>query len=174
MINKIQEDNRSKYHRVLPISELFVDRCKKARGLGWGKGTSVYDSCIIFGDVQVGEHTWIGPNAILDGSGGGIEIGDYCDIGAEVHLYTHDSLKRCLSGGTHPMEYGEIKIGSNCMIEPQCIIAKGVKIGDRCVIAANSFVNRSFGDNSIIAGNPAKKIGRVVIRDENVYLEYEK
>ena len=34
---------------------------------------------MIIGDVKVGKNTWIGPNVILDGSGG-LEIGDYVCI----------------------------------------------------------------------------------------------
>ena len=53
----------------MPFGELVNDRWEKANFLGFGKGTSVYDSSVIIGDVVVGENTWIGPNTILDGSG---------------------------------------------------------------------------------------------------------
>jgi acetyltransferase-like isoleucine patch superfamily enzyme len=49
-------------------------------------------------DVTVGKNCWIGPNVILDGSGGGLFIGDYVDISAGVHIYTHDTVKRAISG----------------------------------------------------------------------------
>ena len=64
-----------------------------------------------------------------------------------------------------------MKIGNNCYIAPQCIISKGVSIGNQCVIAANSFVNRSYGNQCIIAGTPAKQIGEVNI-DSNGNVEF--
>ena len=52
---------KNKFNRVLPFGELMNDRWEKAKFLGFGKGTSVYDSSVILGDVIVGENTWIGP-----------------------------------------------------------------------------------------------------------------
>ena len=35
----------------------------------------------------------------------------------------------------------------------------GVRIGDRCIVAAGSVVTRSVPDGSIVGGNPARLIG---------------
>ena len=73
-----------RFKRTLPLADYIVDRWEKARELGFGEGTSIYDSSLVFGDVRVGEHTWIGPFTLLDGSGGGLEIGSHCSISAGV------------------------------------------------------------------------------------------
>ena len=148
---------RNKYNRVLPANELFTDRWEKARYLGFGDKTSIYDSSHVFGDVMVGSNTWIGPFTILDGSGG-LTIGDNCSISAGVQIYSHDTSQWAISGGKAPYEYTETKIGNHCYIGPNTIISRGVILGDGVVVGANSFVNKSYSSNSKIAGNPAKPL----------------
>ena len=145
------------HNRVLPSYELLHDRWEKASYLGFGEGSSVYDSATIFGKIQVGKNTWVGPFTILDGSGG-LKIGSNCSISTGVQIYSHDSVKWAISGGAEKYEYASTEIGNNCYIGPNTIIAKGVSLGNACVVGANSFVNKSFPDGSKIAGNPAKLI----------------
>ncbi|MCK9236127.1 MAG: acyltransferase [Bacteroidales bacterium] len=153
----LRHQKKKRFDRVLPVNELITDRWEKARYLGFGKGTSVYDNSYIFGNVKVGINTWIGPYTILDGSGG-LSIGNNCSLSAGVQIYTHDTVNWAITGGKADYEYAKTKIGDNVYIGPNSIIAKGVKIGNGCIIGANSFVNKSFPDDSKIAGTPAKKI----------------
>lgn len=148
---------RTKFNRTLPVNEYLSDRWEKAQFLGFGESSSIYDSALVFGEVRVGKNTWIGPFVILDGSGG-LRIGDHCSISASVHIYSHDTVKWATSGGDDSYEYGSVSIGNRCYIGPHSVIAKGVSLGDGCIVGANSFVNRSFGPNTKIAGNPAKEI----------------
>tara|TARA_B110000037_G_scaffold220367_2_gene288096 strand:+ start:41556 stop:42140 length:585 start_codon:yes stop_codon:yes gene_type:complete len=162
---------KQQFDRSLPFTDEVFDRWKRATDLGWGKKSSVYDSAYVFGDTKVGENTWVGPFTIIDGSGG-LSIGDHCTISGGVHIYTHSNLKQTLSGGKLPIDRESVSIGSCTYIAPQSIIGMGIRIGDHCVIAANSFVNTSFPSHAIIAGNPAKQIGRVVITEDDISFDY--
>ncbi len=148
---------KTQYNRVLPVNELLSDRWEKADYLGFGKKTSIYDSSIVFGNVTVGENTWIGPYTILDGSGD-LTIGSNCSISTGVQIYTHDTVQWAISGGKEPYEYNATIIEDNCYLGPNTTVAKGVTLGKGTVVGANSFVNKSFPEGSKIAGNPAKEI----------------
>lgn len=158
-------------NRSLPVGDLLRDRWKRAEELGFGEGTNIYDSVLVLGAPKIGKHCWIGPFGILDGSGG-LTIGDFTTISAGVHIYTHDNVKATLLPGKFEIERSSVTIGSNCYIAPQSIITRGVVLGNNCIVAANSMLNKSFDDNSIIAGNPAKKIGEVIIADGDIKFNY--
>jgi acetyltransferase-like isoleucine patch superfamily enzyme len=158
---------RQRWQRDLPFEELLFDRWERAKSLGFGEGTSVYHNSYIYGDVQVGKNTWIGPYTLLDGSGG-LVIGDYCSISSGVQIYTHDTVRWALSGGKAGYEHAPVRIGSCCHIGGQTVIAKGVTIGDHSVIGACSFVNRDIPSYTIAFGLPCRPVGHVNINTEGI------
>lgn len=90
-----------------------------------------------------------------------ITIGKKCLISYNTSILDHDHVLD--KKGTSPIDSGitngqEIIIGDNCFIGAHCFVLKGVTLGKQCVVGANSVVNRSFPDYSIIVGNPAKLI----------------
>jgi len=161
----LTERMKQRWNRDLPLEELIFDRWERARQLGFGEGTSVYHNSYIYGDVRVGKYTWIGPFTLLDGTGG-LEIGDYCNISSGVQIYTHDTVKRALSGGKAEYERAPVKIGNCCYIAPNTVITKGVTIGDHSLIGAYSLVNTDIPTNSIAFGIPAKVVGKIEIGEE--------
>lgn len=161
----------TQYDRSLPSNEYMNDRWIRSKKLGFGINSTIYDNSYVYGDVRVGKETWIGPNTIIDGTGK-LLIGNYCTISAGVHIYTHDNLKATLTSKKKKIERSQVEIGNNVYVGPKSIISKGVRIGSNCVVAAGSFVNKSFENNSIIGGVPAKKIGHVSFENEDVNLNY--
>ena len=155
LIKALGREKREQYHRHVSVGDLLTDRFEIARDYGFGNGTSCYDNVLILGDVTVGKNCWIGPNVILDGSGGGLLIGDYVDISAGVHIYTHNTVNRAISGGVAGVEYAPTRIGSRVYIGPQSVVEKGIAIGDGVVIGAMSLVNRDVPSDSRVWGIPA-------------------
>jgi acetyltransferase-like isoleucine patch superfamily enzyme len=149
---------QERWQRSLPFGDYIVDRWAKAKALGFGDGTSVYDSSLILGQVRIGRDTWVGPFTVLDGSGG-LDIGDNCSIGAGVQIYTHDAVAWATSGGLAPVERAPVRIGSRCYIGPNSVVSRGVTIGDGCVIGANSLVNRDIPPGAKAWGTPARIVG---------------
>lgn len=160
VIDVLRLAKKRNFKRVLPIGDYLVDRWEKAAALGFGAGSSIYDSSLVFGDVKVGSNTWIGPFTILDGTGG-LEIGDFCSISAGVQIYTHDTVNWSITGGKTGPERLPTKIGSRCYIGPNTVIAKGVTVGDGCVIGANSLVLKDIPSGKKAFGTPCRVIGEV-------------
>jgi acetyltransferase-like isoleucine patch superfamily enzyme len=152
-----REAVRKKFDRTLPLGDYVVDRWEKARALGFGDGTSIYDTAHVFGQVAVGSNTWIGPFTILDGSGG-LTIGDNCSISAGVQIYSHDTVEWAVSGGAAAYAYAPTRIGNRCYIGPGTVIGKGVTIGDGAVVGANSLVLKDVPSGERVAGSPARPL----------------
>jgi len=167
-----QRELLEKWNRSLPFGDGVVDRWERAKFLGFGEGTSIYDSSVVIGDVKVGEKTWIGPSTVLDGSGG-LTIGSYCSISAGVQIYSHDSVKWALSGGAAEYEHAPVSIGSNTYIGPMTIVGKGVTIGEHCLIGANSVVNKDLRDFSIAYGTTCRVVGKVRVTGKKVEFVYD-
>jgi carbonic anhydrase/acetyltransferase-like protein (isoleucine patch superfamily) len=68
----------------------------------------MYANVLVRGDVKVGRNTWIWPGCILDGSGGDLEIGDWCSISVGALIYTHHTVNRSIS---KPIDCAATKIG---------------------------------------------------------------
>ena len=83
-----------------------------------------------------------------------------CDHIGGVTFTTHDnSISKVLDNKTDIC--GSIHIGNNCFIGRGAMILMGVSLADDIIVGAGSIVTKSFYDSKIIiAGNPAKVIGK--------------
>lgn len=115
----------------------------------------------IIGEPIIGEGTWIGAFTLIDGSGG-LTIGTGCDISSGVHIYTHSSAKRCVSGRRYAeVDREAVTIGNRVFIGANAVINMGVTIGDEAVVGAGAVVTTSVAPRTIVAGVPARVIGAV-------------
>ncbi|KRQ85773.1 Maltose O-acetyltransferase [Caloramator mitchellensis] len=171
-LDKLRFEMKKKYNRVLPTNELLYDRWEKAKFLNCGEGTSIYDTSVIMGDVEIGKNVWVGPYTILEGINGKIKIGDFCHISSGVQIFTHNSVKYVLTSGQANFDKGDVIIGNNAYIGPATIIKHGVNIGNFCVIGANSFVNKNIPDYSIAFGTPIRIVGKIILKDGDIEFIY--
>ena len=70
-------------------------------------------------------------------------------------IVSHDS-SLILSHGL--LRFGKVVIGDNVFLGANSVILAGTIIGDNCIIGAGAVVKGTFEANSVIAGNPAKRI----------------
>ena len=109
--------------------------------------------------VVIGDRTTFG-NDCYFGAAGGIEVGkdviagQYIRFHSENHNFDDTTILIRKQGVSHK----GIRIGNNCWIGSGVVFLDGTILGDGCVVAANAVVTKSFPDNSVIGGIPAKLI----------------
>lgn len=147
-----------------------------------GGKLSIGDNCIIFSNntmnpivSNIKTSIVVNPNAELNiGNKVGMSstfiwchekicIGDRTTIGAMVLIIDSDchSLNpndRWTEQDMFNKKNAPIYIGNDVLIGTRAIILKGVKIGDRSVVAAGAVVTKDVPSDCIVAGNPAKVV----------------
>jgi acetyltransferase-like isoleucine patch superfamily enzyme len=109
-------------------------------------------------EIQLFKNCRIGLYTVFNG-GDSITIGQNTLISGFVYLQTsmhdHESSKPIQDQGfTHE----PIIIGNDNWLGTHSIIFPGVHLGKGCIVGSSALVNKSFEENTILAGVPAKEI----------------
>ncbi len=110
--------------------------------------------------VTMGSHVFLARFCTLD-CAQSIQVGDHCMFGPGCTIVDHNH-------GVHPDKRMDeqpcpsepVVIGSDVWCGAGVVILPGVCIGDGAVIGANAVVNRDVAPGSIVAGVPARVVGR--------------
>lgn len=128
------------------------------------KGAKIGNDCEIYLDVDFGSEPYL------------ITIGNHVRINRGVKLYTHDGGMWVLRGNESLFgnqfrsgdKFGRIEIGNNVHIGTDAIILPNVSIGDNCIVGCGAVVTKDVGDNSVVAGVPARYIESIIEYSEKM------
>lgn len=103
--------------------------------------------CARGSNITLGEGSFVNYNATFWDEAG-IRIGSHTLIGPDCQLFASPSL-------AGPGKKADIGIGDDCWLGGGVTVAPGVRIGDRCIVAAGSVVCSDIPSDSLAAGCPA-------------------
>lgn len=137
-------------------------------GVRMGEGAAVQLGCYLWSygprsnrrnRVSIGARTLVNRGSCLDGRSG-LRIGDDVSISPEVAILTtqHDVNDQDFSLQGRPVTIEDhVWIGMRAMVMP------GVTIGRGAIVAAGAVVTRDVAPRDIVAGVPARTVGRRAI-----------
>lgn len=114
------------------------------------------------GQIRIGQRTSLNHYVVVNGEGD-VLIGDdvmiaaFCSLFAANHEYRRVDIPIRAQGMSTK---GGIRIGDDVWIGTHAVILDGVKIGNGAVIAAGAVVTKDVEPYSVVAGVPAKQVGR--------------
>jgi acetyltransferase-like isoleucine patch superfamily enzyme len=110
--------------------------------------------------VEIGCHTFLGAGTQIDVQES-VEIGDHTLIAPGCFITDHDhgiAVEQRID--QQPCVVAPVRIGSDVWIGAKACILRGVSIGDGAIVAAASVVRHSVAPGTIVAGVPARQIGK--------------
>ena len=84
-----------------------------------------------------------------------IQIGNHVTMANGVCILAHDASTKMFLGYT---KIAQVNIGDYVFIGANAVILPGVTIGNNVIIGAGSVVTSDIADNTVAAGNPARRI----------------
>lgn len=109
-----------------------------------------------FGKLIILDYVDIGKSCVIDrGNVSDTIIGDRTKIDSFVYI-AHDVKigNSCIITSGVKIN-GFAKIGNNCYLGSGCIIRNSISLGNNITVGMGSIVTKSFGNDTVIVGNPA-------------------
>jgi acetyltransferase-like isoleucine patch superfamily enzyme len=132
-----------------------------------GDNVKIAKNCNIYGSedyiLEIGNGSYIGMCSLINGFSNKLIIGINVSIAQNVNIMTDSGPNASKKMQEYfPIIKGSVTIGNHSWIGANCVIMPNVNLGEFCVVAANSYVNKSFPPFSVIGGNPAKLIKSIL------------
>jgi len=138
------------------------------RGIILGKGVVLYPGVVLTTDsyspesgIEIGDGTWINRNTLIQGSGG-VTIGKEVLFGPAAIVWSSGHSFDSPSGPVlgQGLTFAPVVIEDGAWIGGGAMILPGVRVGAGAVVGAGSVVTGDVAPNVVVAGNPAREIGR--------------
>lgn len=161
---------------ILRLLRTKISLMGKGRFLVYGHSLHIGKGCRLWAPnfMRIGDHVYIGKQVHIETN---CVIGNYCLIANRVAIIGRDDHDFSAVG--YPVRYSPwigsqqksssnsaVIIGDDVWVGYGVILLTGVSVGKGAIIAAGSVVTKDVSEYTIVAGVPAKVIGKRFPNDE--------
>ena len=130
-------------------SKIRNDLYTKLKNIGFKLPVIIDPSAVIAADVTLDEGTFVGKNVVINsnskvGKMTIINSGAIIEHDCVVGDYSHISVACVLCGN--------VKIGNDCLIGANSTVIQGISIGDNVIVGAASLILNNIEDNKKVIG----------------------
>jgi acetyltransferase-like isoleucine patch superfamily enzyme len=141
------------------------NRSERPCALSIGRASGIYEGSFFElgprGEVRIGDYcTLVG---VLIATNGQVLIGSYAFLAHEVIIADHFAAVPWRFGTTSniPADQGPcVVLGDDVWIGAGAILLGGARIGSGAIVGAGAVVDFEVPPNAVVAGNPARIVGR--------------
>lgn len=141
--------------------DVFIEKDASINNVSIGNFTKIAGRVKLFGSdehlLEIGSNCYFGLNTMVEGFNAKVTIGSHVSFAQNINLMSGSGPNASeVMQRLFPILKGPVTIGDHSWIGASAVIMPNVTLGKFCIVAANSFVNASFPDFSIIGGSPAR------------------
>ena len=153
-------------------NEVLIHEFSDVQSKSIGRGTRIWQFCVILERAVIGENCNINANVLLEND---VEIGDNCTLKSGTQIwdgiklgnnvfigpnvtFTNDSRPRSKA---YPLTFLKTIVCDNVSIGANATILPGITIGEFVLVGAGSVVTKDVPDRALVIGNPARICGWV-------------
>jgi len=128
----------------------------------------------MYPQFQFGRETYGNPKVYSWGEGATLKVGSFTSMASGVQIFlggehridwvTTFPFNVLWKEGEgifgHPKTKGDVLIGNDVWIATEAIVMSGVTISDGAVVGARAVVTKDVSPYTVVAGNPAREIGK--------------
>jgi acetyltransferase-like isoleucine patch superfamily enzyme len=146
-----------------------------------GEGTRVWAFSHIMSGAKIGNHCNVGEQVFIENK---VVIGNHCTIKNGVAIWDEVTLQDGVFVGPNAVFTNDLRpraflkrgsqfylptlLKEGCTLGANVTIVCGVTIGEFAMVGAGSVVTRDVAPFTLVAGNPAKEIGRICFCGERL------
>jgi galactoside O-acetyltransferase len=117
--------------------------------------------------IRIGHHCHLSAGVFLFGSGGSISIGDFCALSARCTVFTaNDDYKDgwmvnpTVGDRYRKVEAASVAFGDHVVVGAGTVVLPGVRMERGSAAGALSLIKHPVASGVLVAGTPAKAVGR--------------
>lgn len=126
---------------------------EEAKAKGYEFATYISSKAFVWRNAKIGENSFIFEDNTIQYN---VEIGNNVVLWSGNHIGHRTKIKDNCFLSSHVVVSGYCEVGKNSFLGVNSTFVNNISIGDNSFVAAGALLTKSYGDNLILKGSPAK------------------